>query len=145
MSQLAKFFDGSDTLLGVFYPEHFLIAIFPNIERAKTAKSKLRAAGFSDEEALVTPGADLVDLIREESSRYGLLGYVIRELSRCLHTEAVYTDHDLKYATRGAAVLAVHCLDPRTKNAAWRFIAPTAPLTARYYSFSGIEHLAGET
>jgi hypothetical protein len=34
MSQLATFFNGSDTRLGVFYPEHFLIAIFPDVEQA---------------------------------------------------------------------------------------------------------------
>ena len=67
------------------------------------------------------------------------------ELSRFLHTEAVYTDRDLARARRGAAVLAIQCPDERTKNAAWNAIAPTDPLAARYYAISGIEHLAGET
>jgi len=94
---------------------------------------------------LAASGADLADLVREESTKNGALGYLIKELSRFLHTEAVYTDRDLMYATRGAAVLAVHCPDERTKKVAWSIIAPTSPLTARYYSLSGIEHLAGET
>jgi hypothetical protein len=145
MSQLAAFFNGADTRLGVFYPDHALIAIFPNIKRAQNAKGKLSGAGFSDNEALVAPGADFIDLVKEESARGGVLGYLIKKVSRFLHTEVVYTDHDLMYARRGAAVLAVHCPNERTKKTVWRLIAPTDPLTARYYSISGIEHLAGES
>jgi hypothetical protein len=145
MSLLAAFFKGADTRLGVFYPNHTLIAIFPNIKRAQSAKGKLCGAGFSDDEALVAPGADLIDLVQEESARGGVLGYLIKKVSRFLHTEVVYTDHDLMHAKQGAAVLAVHCPDERTRKTAWRLIAPTDPLTARHYSISGIEHLAGET
>jgi hypothetical protein len=145
MSQLAAFFKGADTRLGVFYPDHALVAMFPNINRAQNAKAKLCGAGFSDDEALVAPGSDLIDLVHEESARSGVLGYLMKTVSHLLHTEVVYTDHDLMCAERGAAVLAVHCPDERTKKTAWRLIAPTDPLTARHYSISGIEHLAGET
>jgi hypothetical protein len=145
MSRLATFFKGADTRLGVFYPDHALIAIFPDIKRAQNAKGKLCGAGFSDDEALVAPGTDLIDLVHEESERSGVLGYLMKKVSRFLHTEAAYTDHDLMYAKRGGAVLAVHCPDERAKKAAWRLIAPTDPLAARHYSISGIEHLAGET
>ena len=145
MSRLAAFFKGADTHLGVFYPRHALIAIFPDVPHARSAKHKLAGAGFSDDEALVVAGADLIDLVHEESVKSGMLGYLIKGVSRFLHTEAAYTDHDLQRAQKGAAVLAVHCPDERTKSDAWRLIAPTVPLAARHYSFSGIEHLAGET
>src|SRR5271156_4421985 len=95
MSRLAAFFKGADTRLGVFYPDRVLIAIFSDIKRAQNAKGKLFGAGFSGDEALVAPGADLIDLIHEESARSGVLGYLIKKVSRFLHTEAVYTDHDL--------------------------------------------------
>jgi hypothetical protein len=145
MSQLATFFKGSDTRLGVFYPDHALIAIFPSIKRAQNAKGKLCGAGFSDGEALVVPGADLIELVQEESARGGLLGFLTKKVSRFLHTEVAYTDHDLMYAKRGAAVLAVYCPDERTKKTAWHLIASTDPLAARYYTIGGIEHLAGES
>lgn len=144
MSHLGAFFKGSDTSLGVFYPQHTLIAIFPNIDRAETARQKLRGAGFSEDEVVAASGDDLVDLVHEESAKSGLFGYLINELSRFLDTEATYTDRDLARAKRGAAVLAVHCADERTKKAAWRLVAPTEPMAARYYALSGIEHLAGE-
>jgi hypothetical protein len=145
MSRLVAFFKGADTRLGVFYPDHALIAIFPNVNRAQKAKGKLSGAGFSDDEALVAPGSDLIDLVHEESARSGVFGFLIGIVSHFLHTESFYTDHDLMHAKQGAAVLAVHCPDERTKNAVWRLIAPTDPLVARHYSISGIEHLAGET
>jgi hypothetical protein len=144
MSQLGTFFAGDDTRLGVFYPHHTLLAIFPDIEVAGRAKQQLRAAGFSDDEVLATSGSDLIELDEEESAKNGLHGYLMKELSRFLSTEAVYADNDLKHARRGAAVLAVHCPDEPTKKSAWRIVAPTGPLMARYYALSGIEHLAGE-
>jgi hypothetical protein len=144
MSQLGTFFKGDDTRLGVFYPKHSLLAIFPDIGRAWSARLQLRAAGFSDDEVLAASGTDLIELDKEESAKSGLHGYLMRELSRFLDTEAVYADNDLKHARQGAAVLAVHCPDETTKKSAWRIVAPTGPLMARYYALSGIEHLAGE-
>ncbi|MGD1097946.1 MAG: hypothetical protein ABSB35_38910 [Bryobacteraceae bacterium] len=144
MSQLGTFFKGGDTRLGVFYPHHSLVAIFSDIERADTAKRQLQSAGFSEDEVLAASGADLIKLDEEESAKNGLHGYLMKELSRFLDTEASYNDRDLIQAKQGAAVLAVHCPDERTKKAAWLLIAPTDPLVARYYALSGIEHLAGE-
>ena len=145
MSQLATFFKGADTRLGVFYPDHALVAIFPDIKRAQNAKGKLCGAGFSNDEAMVVPGTDLIDLVHEESARCGVLGYLTKKISRFLHTEVAYTDHDLMCARLGAAVLAVHCPDERTMKTAWRLIEPTDPMVARHYSVGGIEHLVGES
>jgi hypothetical protein len=93
---------------------------------------------------LAVSGADLIKLDEEESVKNGLHGYLMKELSRFLDTEASYHDRDLVHAKDGAAVLAVHCPDELTKKVAWLLIAPTDPLVARYYALSGIEHLAGE-
>ena len=77
--------------------------------------------------------------------RYGIfLRYLITEFSRLLDTEVPYTDDDLARVKKGAAVLAVQCVDERAKQTAWRIIAPTGPLVARYYAADGLEHLAGE-
>ena len=130
MSQLGTFFKGDDTRLGVFYPQHSLLAIFPDIEQAWSAQKQLRAAGFSDDEVTVASGADLIELDEEESAKNGLSGYLMKEFSRFLATEAVYTDSDLKQAKRGAAVLVVHCPDERTKKSAWR-IGPGPECTGK--------------
>jgi hypothetical protein len=145
MSQLATFFHGQDTKLGVFYPTHYLIAIFSSLEQALAAERQLRGLGFSGDEVIAVPGFDLEDLVREEASEGGVSGYLMREFSRFLHTEAAYTDVDLKQAGRGAAFLAVHCPDESAKQAVWIALGPAEPIAARYYAAGGIEHLAGET
>ena len=66
------------------------------------------------------------------------------ELSRLLGTEATYADHDLQMARKGAGFLAVLCHDEHTKDRVWTRLESTQPLVARYYTLSGIEHLAGE-
>lgn len=145
MSRLATFFKGGDTHLGLFYPTHYLIAIFSDSESARKGEQALRGAGFSEAEVIAVPGADLNELVLEEEVHGGLFGYLMKEFSRFLHTEAAYTDLDLKEARHGAAVLAAHCADDPTKTSAWSRLQPLQPLAARYYSAGGIEHLAGET
>ena len=144
MSHLAEFFKGADTRLGVFYPEHYLIAVFPDLSSAKAAQLKLRGGGFSEDEVTAVPGTDLAGLVKEESEQH-LLGSLMTEFSRFLHTEAAYTDDDLKMARRGAAILAVLCPDDRAKKTAWTQVQLLHPMVARYYGPGGIEHLAGET
>jgi hypothetical protein len=142
MSQLSAFFKGSDTQLGVFYPEHYIVATFDSIDRANGAAATLRRAGFSEDEVIAVSGQDLVNLMNEEMTP---LGVVMTAISRFLDTEAHYSDRDVKDAKHGAATLAVYCAHDRTKRSAWKLIAPTAPIRARYYAFSGVEHLAGES
>jgi hypothetical protein len=48
MSLFTKFFKESDTQLGVFYPNHYVIAVFRNLETAQQAVKKLRLAGFAE-------------------------------------------------------------------------------------------------
>ena len=69
----------------------------------------------------------------------------MRWLSRLLGTEEAYADKDLAAAKNGAAFIAVHCPTEKAKTAAWKLLEPRQPIVARYYSFGGIEHLAGET
>ncbi len=142
MSELAKFFKGSDTELGVFYPAHYIIATFSNLREAENAKANLRHAGIDRDRVMVASGRDFVDLMNEEKT---LLGMVMTEVSRFIDTEAHYSDRDLKDAERGAAILAVYCADDRSKESAWAAIAPARPIRARYYSLGAVEHLAGES
>ena len=144
MSRLATFFQGADTHLGLFYPTHYMIAIFADLKQAATAEQKLHDAGFSSNEVITVPGEDLRALVQEEEVHGGLFGYLMKEFSRFLHTEAAYTDLDLAEARDGAAVLAAHCISEESKDLARIAIMPEHPLAARYYSAGSIEHLAGE-
>jgi len=133
MSLLSNFFKESDTQLGIFYPNHYLIAVFRNLETAQQAVKKLRLAGFTEDEVIA--------VAKEET---GLGSFLMQTLSRFFATEQISHDSDLDLAQHGASFAAVHCPTEKTKKEAWNVLQPEAPLAARYYANDGIEHLAGD-
>jgi len=145
MSQLSTFFEAKDIEFGVFYPKHCLLAAFEDLADADSAKEKLALAGFVGESVISVSGADVVIFAEDHLLKDGLWGVLMTELSRTFGTEALYADKDLAAAKKGAAFLAVHCPNGEVKAAAWKALEPAHPVVARYYSFGGIEHLAGET
>jgi hypothetical protein len=145
MSRLSAFFKGADVEFGVFYPKHCLLTAFENLPDAQGAKLELTQAGFAGEDVACVPGEEVVRFAEDHLLKDGLWGAMMTELSRTFGTEAVYADKDLAAARKGAAFIAVHCPTGEVKSEAWKVLAHTHPIVARYYSFGGIEHLAGET
>jgi len=141
MSLLTRFFKESDTRLGVFYPNHYLIAVFRGPETAQRVVKKLRFAGFAENEMIAATGQDFIELAKEET---GLGSLLMQALSRFFATEQMSHDSDLEMAQHGAAFVAVHCPTDTTKKEAWDVLQPESPLAARYYANDGIEHLAGD-
>jgi len=141
MSLLTGFFKESDTQLGVFYPRHYLIAVFRDSRAAQTAVKELWTAGFPQDDAIAVAGQEFVDLAKEET---GPGNFVMQALSRFFATEQKTHDADLERAQHGAGFVAVHCMTEETKQQAWTMLQPEGPLAARYYSSAGIEHLAGD-
>jgi len=141
VTNLAGFFKESDTKLGIFYPNHYLVAVFRNVAAAGLAANKLRVAGFASDEVIATDGAEVVQLAKQET---GIGSLLMQGLSRFFATEQMYTDHDLEHARHGAGFLAVHCPTDLLKAEAWRLIQPEDPVDARYYGSDGIDHLAGD-
>jgi hypothetical protein len=141
MSLLTHFFKESDTQLGVFYPNHYLIAVVWNIETAHRAASNLRRMGFAEDEVIAVGGEDFIQLSNEET---GIASFVMQALSRFFATEQKSHDSDLYFARHGAAFVAVHCPTDKSKQDAWDVLKSEAPLAARYYANDGIEHLAGD-
>lgn len=144
MSRLSTFFKDADTAFGVFSPQYFLLAIFPNFAEAEAAKGQLHLAGHVEEDVLVATGEEVVQFANEHLQKDGVWGMLMTELSRSFDTEATYSDRDLERAKRGEAFLAVYCPSEEGKRKAWTVLEPRNPLVARYYSAGGIEHLAGE-
>lgn len=145
MSQLMSFFQTPRTWLGVFYPNHYLTAMFANLREAERARQQLMRCGVSSTDVVAVSGQDVIVFAAEQGRRSGFLGWIFREISRALGTEAAYADRDLRLAQHGAAFLAVYCRTNRGKRGAWSCLAPTHPLTARHYALDGIEHFAGES
>ncbi len=144
MSRLSRFFKSGDTEFGVFYPKHYLLAIFPNLAEADRAKQELSIVGRVDEDVISASGEEVVQFADEHLAKDGVWGMLMTELSRAIGTEAAYAEKDLEAAKQGAAFVAVHCPDEKAKTDAWKVLEPRKPLAARYYSFGGIEHLTGE-
>lgn len=140
MSKLSHVFKERHTMMGVFYPIHYLVAVFPDAAVAAKVRGNLLAAGFSPDEAIVCEGQDFVDLEKEET---GLAQYMMQELSRFLATEQISTDHNRDFAEEGAGFVLVHCPSEFLKNKAWRIMEADNPLTAHYYDRLGVDHLAG--
>jgi hypothetical protein len=141
MSLLTNFFKESDTQLGVFYPNHYLIAVFRDLETAQQAVKNLRLAGFGDDEVIAVAGRDFAQLAQEET---GPGSFLMQTLSRFFATEQRSHDSDLDMAREGAAFTAAYCPTEESKKKAWTVLQPEAPLAARYYTNVGIEHLAGD-
>ncbi len=145
MSVLAEFFNGSETQMGIFAPLGYVIALFPNLEAAARAQRALLDAGFPQNEVIAVPGEDVVNLTKEHAEKSGLGSLLMQGLSRMFETEEVYADHDVKLASQGAGLLAVHAANEAKKLAAWKIIEPANPIVARHYSLVGVEHFKGET
>jgi hypothetical protein len=138
---ISELFKESDTSLGVFYPNHYLIAVFSNVDAARHVDQNLKSTGFRQEDLITIGGAEIIELVKEEVGPGGLL---MQALSRFIGTEQIYADRDVHHARHGAGFVAVYCPTEKTKNKAWQVIGPAQPLDARYYSSGGIEHLAGD-
>jgi len=142
MSTLSSFFKGSERHLGVFYPRHYMIAVFQDLKAARAAEEGLFNAGFAPEDVAAVPGEQVA---AEHVMNNGLIAMFMQGLSRMFQTEETYADHDVELALRGAAFLMVYCPSDQRKQQAWLLIEPARPLMARHYALAGIEHLAGET
>jgi hypothetical protein len=60
MNRLAAFFKDADSEFGVFYPKHFLLAIFPNLPDADRAKEEFTRAGRLEEDVISVSGEEVV-------------------------------------------------------------------------------------
>ena len=145
MSRLSTFFQDKDIEFGVFYPKHCILAAFENLADADRAREAVASVGLAAKNVISVSGAEVVEFAENHMLKDGLWGAMMTELSRIFGTEAVYADKDLAAAKKGAAFLAVHCPTEEAKILAWKALEPAHPVVARYYSFGGIEHLAGET
>ena len=140
MSRLSVFFKDTDTQFGAFYPNHYLLAVFPNLADAESAKKGLHA-GRIGHEVISASGDEVVQFAEAHRVNDGLWGALMTELSRALGTGAADTDEDLNAARNGAGFVAVYCPDDEAKTDVWRLLEPAHPIVARYYSSGGIEHL----
>jgi hypothetical protein len=142
MDRLLTFFKHSDTEFGIFYPKHYLVASYPNLQDAEHATLQLRDAGWADDDLIAVSGEDVVRYQEDQLVMHGLWGLLMSQLSRFIGTEEAFADADLAAAKRGVAFIAAHCHTEVIKDQAWEILGPTHPIIARYYDAGGIEHMS---
>jgi len=142
-SELYRFFHGSATTLGVFYPTHYIFASFPSLQNAKNAIKALQAAGYS--ETAAASAVETFQFMNEIRSEVGLWGAFMASISRFFGTEAVFVDLDLAKVEAGAAFLAVYCRREEHAEHIRDLVMPFEPLAMQLYLPSGIRSLVAGT
>ncbi len=142
MSDLSTFFKEPDTsLVGTFYPKHYIIAKFSKYSAAKDAYQSLRNAGYSEDEAIAATGQEVLAFFKHFREDAGLWGIVMRPLSRLLLTEATFADHDIDDANRVSGFVAVHSLTDQETKKIVEIMSPFAPSSMEWYLAGGIRSL----
>jgi hypothetical protein len=131
------FFKESRTSLGVFYPMHYLVAVYPDLMTAQKVRQQLLNASFREDEVMALSGHDFIELEAEAS------GVIMRQLSRFFKTEQLSTDHNLELAEHRAGFLFAYSPSEQKKHKAWEIARVVRPLAAHHYDAVGIDELAG--
>jgi hypothetical protein len=138
MNELSTLFKGSETWLGVFYPKKHIIATFPSLENAISARYILRTAGFRSDEVRAVSGEEMLHFFRDLRLRTGLLGDLMTEFSRLIGTEAIFFDRDVWEARHGAGFLAVPCLSELQANRIRELLTPLDPSAMQWYRMGAV-------
>ena len=138
-TELYRFFHGSATTLGVFYPTHYIFGSFPSLENAKKAAKTLQSAGFV--ETVVASSAETYRFMNEIRCDVGLWGALMASISRFFGTEEVFADITIAKAEEGAAFLAVYCRREEHADRIRDLIMPFEPLAMQLYLPGGIRSL----
>ncbi len=139
MTTLTNFFKESDSTLGVFYPNHYIIATFPTFETTQKAVLALRRQGIAEDEVLAIPGSELLKFFEEFRADSGLWASVLTMLSRSFGTEQAFADADVQSAYAGAGFLAVHSRDEPHAGHIKSVLLPFEPQAMHWYRNGGVE------
>lgn len=141
MSDLATFFKTSTSALGVFYPLHYIIATFPDDAICQEAVGRLHRGGLPEEEAIAATAAEVVAFFRNFRKEAGVMGEIMRPLSRFIDTEAVFSDANITQAKAGVGFAAIHCENEAKAESILQALKPQSPDTAVWYIAGGVRSL----
>ena len=139
MQELAGFFRGSPTSMGVFYPTDFAIICFRSYSAARAAAQELIEDGIAEEWVRFIPAGELLPFL--EDIRYSAAGMVMSVVSRLSDTEGANALWDEERAKAGAGFVAVHCPTEADALHAQEVVETFRPEAIDYYRRGGIESL----
>jgi hypothetical protein len=139
--RLARLLQDSRTWLGLFYPKHFVVAVFRSFDAAQSASRTLHNADFGDDEVLAVPGEEMLHYLKDMRARSGLWTGLAAELSRVLDTEANLADREVDLARRGAGFLLAYAPTEPGAARVSETVKPFGPLAIVWYHPYYIRHL----
>ena len=140
-SRLARLLQGSRTLLGIFYPKYFIVAVFRSFEAAQSAAQALHTADFGEDELLAVSGGEMLQHLKNVRARSGLWTGLATELSRVLDTQANLVDREVELAGAGAGFLLAYAPDEPLEARISEMVKPFGPVAMVWYHPYYIRHL----
>lgn len=134
------FFKEGDTAFGLFYPEHYTLAAFPDRAAADRAVEDALAGGFDAEDVRAVDGRFLVESL-ESQRKAGLLDALLAKLSEIVGTEAAFIDLDQEHAEAGAAFVFFYTPETEQLERIKPLLDKHRALYARRYLPLAIERL----
>lgn len=141
MEQLTKFFDNSDSSLGVFHPKDCIVATFRLYREAKGALEAVLHAGIPAEDTYLATSEEAYEYFNQFKDKEGLLGTLFRPLSRFIGTEAINADVSQQMATEGAGFVAIKCPTEERALLVGEAVHPHNPVNVDWYLWGGVRSL----
>ena len=134
------FFKKGDTSLGVFYPLHYVVAGYRDLDDAKLAEDEFRKGGVAADDVRAVPGGFVASRLETPPERSALekLG---NDLVNFVGTEKGYIKEDKNHAAHGGAFLFVYAPDDEDVDRAKTRFATHPPMFARRYLRIAIEQI----
>ena len=141
MANFSTLFKETDSSLGVFHPRHYIIATFLNYSAAKDAFQELRDAGFTQDEAMLATGAEVLEYFKRFDQDAGLWGAIMNPVSRFIGTEAANADLNVEQAKEGAGFIAIHSPTEEDAHRIMAVLKAYEPSSADWYLWGGIRSM----
>ncbi len=126
------------TMLGTYYPKHFVVAVIHERSAAEEAVEALKDAGFDDEAVQLHTSQQVLDNHRAFQERRGLLQ---RVESLFPSEEADAVKDYLEEAEQGRSFITVHAPEPEPRARARDILKAHGGHHMRYYGDATITDL----
>jgi hypothetical protein len=134
----AATFKSGGTSFGIFYPTGYVLSVFQSPADAERAVAALRAAGFADDDVVLSSGPELVEYSHELRDDSRLLIRIERFFSHRYGDESIEEDDLVELAEEGSAFIVTYCPDSAATRRATETARAFAPLVHR--KFDGLTH-----
>lgn len=140
MEQQWDFFKKSETSMGVFYPMHYIVAGYDNMDDARAAEAAFRESGVAADDVRAASGGFVAGQLETRPDR-NLLDKIENAVVKHVGTEKGYTAEDKMHADDGGAFLFVYAPEDEDAANAKAVFEKHPPVFARRYLRIAIEQI----